>query len=125
MTLLPEKKENGFTLIEIILTLVVVAILGAMYAQFFGTAFVQSSIPIQNIRHSFELQQVMENITTDYENDPTDLTSLRNGIVSNYVEYDPVTQFIELDDDDNSPQNILEVTIKNESGIITTLFTSQ
>ena len=75
MTFLPEKKKNGFTLIEIILSLVVIAILGAMYAQFFGTAFQQSSIPIQSIRDSFELQQVMEKITTDYENDPTDLTS--------------------------------------------------
>ena len=62
-----ENKHSGFTLIEIIITLVIAAVVGTGLAQYLGTAVTTSAIPIQHLRQAFELQQVMENITEDYE----------------------------------------------------------
>ena len=133
-----ENRRSGFTLIEIIITLVIAAIVGTGLAQYLGTAFSTSAIPIQHIRQAFELQQVMENITADYENDPTALTGLQSKINENdydndnqhyTVEENKFVKFVnEIEkDDDTDPKNLnlLKVIIKNESGIITTLFTSQ
>ncbi len=125
-----EYKHSGFTLIEIIITLVIAAVVGTGLAQYLGTAFTTSAIPIQHLRQAFELQQVMENITEDYENDPTALLdneeTNESGLQSKidnkiYGDYDVVfNNFIEF-----YGQNPLKVTIMNESGRITTLFTSQ
>ena len=134
-----ENKHSGFTLIEIILALVITALVGTGLAQYLGTAFSTSAIPIQHLRQAFKLQQVMENITEDYENDPTPLTELQGRINDNDYDNDNVNQhytveyndFVKFDgtrnavEDNTDPKNLLMVTIKNESGIITTLFTSQ
>jgi hypothetical protein len=105
---------------------------GTGLAQYLGTAVTTSAIPIQHLRQAFELQQVMENITDDYNNDPSDLIGLQSSIDAlAYGQYTvEKNEFIKFDDeiaieDDTEPKNLLKVTIKNESGIITTLFTSQ
>lgn len=61
---------RGFTLIEIIITLVVAAILGTMIITYFGTAFLESGTPINRLKASANLHQVMENITADYNQYP-------------------------------------------------------
>jgi prepilin-type N-terminal cleavage/methylation domain-containing protein len=58
--------RSGFTLIELIVTLVIAAIGAAMLYTFFGPAFTQSSVPIARLRQVSNLQQVMENIVADY-----------------------------------------------------------
>ena len=134
-----ENKRSGFTLIEIIITLVIAAVVGTGLAQYLGTAFSTSAIPIQHLRQAFELQQVMENITADYENDPTNLYSSVEGEdtlqtrIGNLVHGNGIEDFVYIvDTNDFGPiedegQNVLKVTIVNESGggRITTLFTSQ
>ncbi len=134
-----ENKRSGFTLIEIIITLVIAAIVGTGLAQYLGTAFSTSAIPIQHLRQAFELQQVMENITEDYENGPSTLDELKSSIGSEgsintntYGQYTVVeNKFIEFNSSKNEqidttdPKDLLKVAIKNESGIITTLFSSQ
>ena len=58
--------RSGFTLIELIVTLVIAATGAAMLYTFFGPAFTQSSVPIARLRQVSNLQQVMENIVADY-----------------------------------------------------------
>ncbi len=125
-----ENKRSGFTLIEIIITLVIAAVVGTGLAQYLGTAFSTSAIPIQHLRQAFELQEVMEKITEDYENDPSALLTTLQGSIgpadedeynNAYGEYEVFfNDFIDF-----YGQTPLKVTIKNESGLITTLFSSQ
>ena len=63
--------EYGFTLIEVIVTLVVIAVVAAMIAVYFGTSYTQSSVPISRLMAAGNLNQIMEKITGDYNNAPT------------------------------------------------------
>ncbi|MDM8516521.1 type II secretion system protein [Desulfobacterales bacterium HSG16] len=60
-------KCSGFTLIEIIITLVIVSILSTMIVTYMGTSFQQSSRPIHNYQKTLELHQTMENILAHYK----------------------------------------------------------
>ena len=63
----PAKINNrGFTLIEIIATLLVASILGTLLFQYFGESFIRNSRPIQRLNQTLNLQQVIENINEDY-----------------------------------------------------------
>jgi prepilin-type N-terminal cleavage/methylation domain-containing protein len=62
--------ESGFTLIEVIITLVVVAIVAAMMVAYFGTSITKSSLPISRLQAAGKLNQIMEKITADYNNAP-------------------------------------------------------
>ncbi|MBU1570193.1 MAG: prepilin-type N-terminal cleavage/methylation domain-containing protein, partial [Proteobacteria bacterium] len=57
----------GFTLIEVIVSLVVAAIMASMIYTYFGNALTQSSVPIFRLQKASNLQKVMENIIADYE----------------------------------------------------------
>jgi len=60
--------RSGFTLIEVIVTFVIVAVMAAMLASFFDTSLTQSGAPITRLKEASNLQLVMENIvltTTD------------------------------------------------------------
>ena len=59
-------RQTGFTLIEVIVTLVLVAVMAAMLTSFFGTSLTQSSAPIARLKEASNLQLVMENIVSDY-----------------------------------------------------------
>jgi prepilin-type N-terminal cleavage/methylation domain-containing protein len=61
-----KQQEKGFTLIEVIITLVVAAILGTFLVTFMGTAVTKSGEPVGRTRQMYELQQVMENIKATY-----------------------------------------------------------
>lgn len=58
--------HRGFTLIEIIVTLVIVAVLGAMFYVYFGQGFTESVKPVNRLKQSTALHRVMQNITADY-----------------------------------------------------------
>ena len=57
---------NGFTLVEVIVTSVVLAFVAGMMASYFGTAITQSSIPIARLNTAASLNQVLEKITGQY-----------------------------------------------------------
>lgn len=61
------KAKPGFTLIEVIVTLVLVAILGAGLAAFFGTGVTESSVPLNRMQEASDLHKVMENIISEYD----------------------------------------------------------
>ncbi len=73
--------NKGFSLIEVIVVLVISAVLGTMLVQFLNTAYFKSPSPIQIVKDSITLQNVIENITSDYNADfTTDLAGFRSKI---------------------------------------------
>jgi prepilin-type N-terminal cleavage/methylation domain-containing protein len=59
-------KDKGFTLIEVIVTLIIASILAAMMVSFMGTTMAGSVQPLVRVQQTNTAGQVMENITTDY-----------------------------------------------------------
>jgi prepilin-type N-terminal cleavage/methylation domain-containing protein len=68
MKSLSRNSQPGFTLLEIIITLILASILGTMMYSYFGSAFIGSSTPIARLNKAFHLHEAMENITADYNN---------------------------------------------------------
>ena len=62
--------EYGFTLIEVIITIVVVAIVAAMMTAYFGTGITQSSIPIFRLNAAGKINRILEKITAEYDQIP-------------------------------------------------------
>jgi len=76
--------QDGFTLVELIVTIMVAAILGVMFVQVMETSLTGSVQPLTRTQHMFEINGVMENITRDYnklmETSATPLFDLQNHI---------------------------------------------
>jgi prepilin-type N-terminal cleavage/methylation domain-containing protein len=70
MKLRKNNSKSGFTLIEVIVTIVVIAIVAAMMTAYFGTGITQSSIPIFRLNASAKINAILEKITSDYNNSP-------------------------------------------------------
>jgi prepilin-type N-terminal cleavage/methylation domain-containing protein len=141
-----KRSNSGFTLIEIIVTLVIGAILAAILVTYMGTHLKNSTIPLLRVQHSTGLLQVFENITADYNklnaqdiNNSTSvalstlLTNINNGNdpdkVPFYGTYTIVyNNYISFDDNgneilDSTEGRILKVSLKNGDLVLTTLFT--
>ncbi len=58
--------QHGFTLLEIITTLILASVLGTMMYSFFALSVIHSTIPVSTLKKTFELHTVMENIMADY-----------------------------------------------------------
>ena len=68
-----KKKDGrkGFTLIELIVTIVILAVLWSMVLTFFSSSsFTESSAPILRLKKSTDLQRVLANMTADYKKYP-------------------------------------------------------
>ncbi len=60
--------HSGFTLIEIIVTLIIISIVGSMLYTYFGSAFEKSVEMRGKLQGAFNIHSVMENIMSDYYN---------------------------------------------------------
>ena len=130
------KNQNGFTLVELIVTIMVAAILGVMFVQVMGTSLTGSVEPIIRTQHMFEINGVMENITRDSDTTPLDTlkTQILAGTYGSYtVKYNDYVVFeyniehgvYEDKYDDTGGNRILKVTIADVNGeqSLTALFT--
>lgn len=63
-------RSHGFTLIEVIVTMTLTAVLATMIYTYFGEAFLRSVTPIVRLKSSATLQRAVENITADYNVHP-------------------------------------------------------
>jgi prepilin-type N-terminal cleavage/methylation domain-containing protein len=61
-----KKSERGFTLLEVIITIVIAAILGSFLITFMGTAITRSSDPIFQVQNRATAEGTMEVIVADY-----------------------------------------------------------
>jgi type II secretory pathway pseudopilin PulG len=57
---------KGFTLVEVIATILMAAIMGAFFIQFMGTAMSRSTRAIENVRNEAGAERLMEQIVADY-----------------------------------------------------------
>ncbi|MFH1137058.1 MAG: prepilin-type N-terminal cleavage/methylation domain-containing protein [Pseudomonadota bacterium] len=136
------KKEKGFTLFELVLTLVLVAVLAAMIVPVLGPGLYGSSEPLAMLEDGLALNQVMANIVAEYENPDTGVSrdetylfgagssSLKNqiGAIGSDQDNDfgqyAVVDNSQLKIDVSDPHDSLQVTISNSRGqSLTHLFT--
>ena len=143
MRSLNRKGQKGFTLIEIIVAIVVGAIVTAIMYPYFGRALTGSSIPLARLRTTLNLQQVLENITADYEasgKTTSNLDALQTAVGAegadmnnDYGQYSVIhNRFIKFVGNSETPistgepHETLKVSIENEMGeILTVLYTAQ
>ncbi len=137
-------RESGFTLIEIIAVILITAVLGALLFQYFGQSFIKSSATIERFQKALQLQQVVENITEDYERSAKTSAFLEGSLKNSvgiegtdqdnaYGQYHVVqNRFIkftagsEVAATGADPKDILKVRLSNElDETITVLFTVQ
>ena len=73
--------NNGFTLIELIVVIIIASIFGTMMYQYIHTSTVRSFEQISTLDKSLKLHEIVENITSDYSDQyTTDLTGLQTSI---------------------------------------------
>lgn len=77
--------SEGFTLVEIIVTIVAAGILGVIFVQFMGTALEASWNAVEIVRDESSGEGVMEQIIADYVADiNSDPGNALNNVVTNY-----------------------------------------
>ncbi|MFH1005944.1 MAG: prepilin-type N-terminal cleavage/methylation domain-containing protein [Candidatus Latescibacterota bacterium] len=91
MTGARDNNQRGFTLIEIIVTIIVGAIMMTMLVVFMGTNYTQSVNPIVMVGEQNELNQVMEKIVEEYKtrlkSSTLKLNTFYSWINTNYGDY--------------------------------------
>lgn len=65
---LRSKSGRGFTLIEVIVSIIVAGILGSFLLVFLGTNITQSGLPVHMVKDQYRINQAMEEIIADYKN---------------------------------------------------------
>ena len=130
--------ENGFTLIEVIATVIVMGILAAFFIHFMGTALTDSWLSVEQVADEAKAEGLMEKIIADYveliDDDPDSALGGIQGSESDYesdVDYGmPVTmQFIVFDTNGNEQADTvgenrnLKVTVEPPGYHLTTILT--
>jgi len=82
------KSSHGFTLIEVIITVTLIAIAAAMFVAYMGTSLTQSPVSSGLVAKQYALIQEMELITSQYRQEINDgafdLDSFKKYIEENY-----------------------------------------
>ena len=134
-------KNQGFTLLEVVITLIVGSILGAILVQFMGTSMKSSFEPVIMVQNSNGVHEIMEKLNSDYKmrlmtstGDP--LADFRTDVINGMLppiapvigHYTETTNYIVFDNNgdevpDNTQLRILKVTITHGRQSLTALFT--
>jgi len=138
-------KNQGFTLLEVVITLIVGSILGAILVQFMGTSMKNSFEPVIMVQNSNGVYEIMEKLNSVYKMrlmtstvDPLDdfkgdvesgMLPLAAPVIGHYT---VVTKYITFTDpghvenlaEDPAPHpDVLKVTITHGGQSLTALFT--
>jgi prepilin-type N-terminal cleavage/methylation domain-containing protein len=125
--------SNGFTLVEVIVTILIAAIMGAFFIQFMGTAMSKSSRAIENVRDEAGAEALMEQIIADYvaeinKTDPTlALETIKGKIYGasvsmNYINFN--SSGVEETLISPNKSNTLKVMVQAPGNNLTTLLTN-
>jgi len=121
--------HKGFTLIEIIATIMMAGILSAIFIQFMGTALMRSGDAVNIVRDEASIEGLMEEIISDY------LKEINNNSPENALgtikakDYgsDVTMEYIQFDGDGNEQpsgsSNYLKVTIQATGHKLTAVLT--
>ncbi len=121
--------HKGFTLIEIIATIMMAGILSAIFIQFMGTALMRSGDAVNIVRDEASIEGLMEEIISDYlkeinNNSPENALSTIKA--KNYGS-DVTMEYIQFDGSGNEQpsgsSNYLKVTIEATGHKLTAVLT--
>jgi prepilin-type N-terminal cleavage/methylation domain-containing protein len=121
--------EKGFTLIEAIITLVLVSILGAMFFEFMGPQLTGSPFQVLRVQDQYELIQETERLTGLYRDElnkeTLNIATFKGAHVDTSL-YNDNSQIITLTTSGGYTTQygtILKVSLKNEENKMFTLLT--
>jgi prepilin-type N-terminal cleavage/methylation domain-containing protein len=136
--------KGGFTLLEVIVTIVIAAIMGVFFAQFVGTSVIHSADPVYRMQNLSRTTHIMEYMTSDYKRLAATQSNFL-AIFKDYVAYGNTTSkpagyegypyygsyqivhndYIVLDSskENLADQRVLKVTIRGGDQAVTALFT--
>jgi prepilin-type N-terminal cleavage/methylation domain-containing protein len=111
---------DGFTLIEIIATIIALGILAAFFIHFMGTALDDSWESVELVKSEAEAEGIMEEIIAYYTSKINDDSDLDNALSKVFSQYSSVAtmEYIEFDaggneqTDSSEPYNNLKVTLE-------------
>jgi prepilin-type N-terminal cleavage/methylation domain-containing protein len=126
-------KEDGFTLIEVIVTIIATGIMGVIFINFMGTAMSKSSLAVERVSDAAGGEAVIETILADYvyeiNRDPDGaLATIKSrsystnkiSVTMDYVVYDTSGNETVLTGDVSTNLKVKSVA---SAGILTTLLT--
>lgn len=127
--------QRGFTLIEIIVTILLGSILAALMFQFMGTALTGSSGPVNIVRDSADMEALMEEVIADYvkrinANPATALALMKTDADALVYGSEVTMAYIEFDGSGNEavraspPTDTLKVTVQSAGHTLVTLLTN-
>jgi prepilin-type N-terminal cleavage/methylation domain-containing protein len=113
-------RSDGFTLIEIITTIIALGILAAFFIHFMGTALDDSWESVELVKSEAEAEGIMEEIIAYYTSKINDDSDLDNALSKVFSQYSSVAtmEYIEFDaggneqTDSSEPYNNLKVTLE-------------
>jgi len=114
--------KAGFTLLEVIIVLTIIALLGIMLVPFMQSALTRSAGPVINLVETYSLRSEMEKRYAEYDTNK-DLDALKasigaegsgNVVHNRFVDFKPPSYNEVLATGTN--QSILKVTFKNDLG---------
>ena len=83
------EKRKGFTLLEIIVALILIAITGAVMLPVLRTNLVQGTVPVNRLDSQYRLAQEMERLTARYRDEIFNDTLDINAFKGTYVDASP------------------------------------
>ncbi|MDZ7642141.1 MAG: type II secretion system protein [Desulfurivibrio sp.] len=104
------RTQAGFTLLEVIITLVVFAILGAMIVNFMTSSLVKSHQPVKMAQQLGTIQQCLECVQLEYNKHLYDGNTIWDDFVAQL-------QDVDCDDDGNVDCNVDCEDIKGQVGL--------
>lgn len=122
--------NRGFTLIEVIITMTLIAIAAAMFVAYMGTTLTQSPVSSGMVAKQYALIQQMELITSAYRREIEKSTPNLENFKTTHIDGKPYvdaanTRFEKLDSesDDYTTQDVLVVILKDGDQTIMSIFT--
>jgi prepilin-type N-terminal cleavage/methylation domain-containing protein len=75
--------QGGFTLLEIIITIVIAAIMGVFFAQFVYTGVIHSADPVRQVQNMSTATHIMEYMSADYKR----LAATQSNFLATFKDY--------------------------------------